>query len=295
MFENINGFKNYCSNDLGERLDFFVNKCNNDDENIIKITNTGMVSSGKSSLFNVLINNEFENDKKDFFKTGAARTTISANKFRSSTIEYIDTPGIDVKEEDTEIAYKTIMNSDIIMIVHNIKTGPLHRSEAEWLERIVKNIGDTDIIKKRLIFICSWKDTREKDDDYNDAIVNLKELVFGICGTEIPFFEVSVKKYIAGMEKNINKLINDSQINELKKYLNKYVKEYKGVKKYLNAKESNKLLLELKSELINTSNQKLNMLNSNENTINNNIINKKNIWSGVYNIFHQYCNQYLNI
>lgn len=237
----------YFSENIAKRATVVAEKMNNENDNLaIKITNTGMVSSGKSSLFNVLIDESLnkedtqqanEETKEPFFKTGAARTTMSADKFLMEDVEYIDTPGIDVKEEDDKIAYETIMNSDIIMMIHNIKTGPLHRSEADWLKLIVDNIGDTQMVEKRLIFICSWNDTREKEDDYEELIADLKQLVFDICKVEIPFFRVSVKKYLAGKERNNEKLITGSHVLELKDYLADYAKGYQEQKTVSNYME----------------------------------------------------------
>ena len=75
--------------------------------------------------------------------------------------------------------------------------------------------------KALLIFVCTWKDTVEKDDDYQDIIADVKNAVFDIVGTEIPFFEVSVKKYLDGKKKDKPVLVNKSGIAELKDYLEK--------------------------------------------------------------------------
>lgn len=291
---DIKYIERYCSGDLVKRINSLMDKLeNNENNNVVKITNTGMVSSGKSSLFNVLINDDLEtNDEDDYFKIGSARTTMSADRFFAETIEYVDTPGIDVKEEDDEIAYKTIMSSDIIMMIHNVKTGPLHRSEAEWLERIVSNIGDSKIVEKRLIFICSWKDAREKSEDYGDLIDDLQKTVFDICGTEIPFFKISVKEYLAGVEKNIEKLIVGSGINELKLYLNNYAKKYSTIKADLNKNELKKISTEIKNELNLVLSNKNNEVNNNRYKINDRFNSRRNVWDSIFQVFVQYCEQH---
>ena len=125
----------------------------------IKIANTGMVSSGKSSLYNVLT----ESLATERFPTGAARTTKTADTYQSGNVEYIDTPGIDVREADDDVAFQTVMGADIILMVHNVKTGPMIRSEVEWLKQIADGMPSKDVCRQRLVFVCSWSDAREKD------------------------------------------------------------------------------------------------------------------------------------
>lgn len=204
--------KKYCGDEYEQRCRGIINRSS---KNIVRVVNTGMVSSGKSSLFNVLIGST----EKEYFPTGAARTTTLADYYDYGDIEFIDTPGIDVRNEDDALAFSTIMEADIIIMAHNIRTGPLNRSEAEWIEKIVAGMNDIQMCKSRLIFVCTWKDTREKDDDYENIINDVKNMVFKIAGTEIPFFDVSVKKYMNGFSKNKKVLIKNSGINELKSHL----------------------------------------------------------------------------
>lgn len=215
-------------------------------DKIVKVVNTGMVSSGKSSLFNILVDYIDE----EHFPTGAARTTTMADYFDYKDISFIDTPGIDVRSEDDALAFRTIMEADLIMMVHNIKTGPVNRSEAEWLEKIVGRMKDPEMCKARLLFVCTWKDTRERDEDYHDIIADVKNQVFEIAGTEIPFFAVSAKKYADGVNKGKEKLKNSSGILELKQYLEEYAAEYIEKKSEMNEAEMNVLLSEIRKQLV---------------------------------------------
>ncbi len=210
-----------CGNDKKLLAQKIVNKLS---DNNIKIVNTGLVSSGKSSLFNVLIDKIDE----ERFKTGAARTTVSQDsELISENIYLIDTPGIDVRKEDDDIAFNSTFESDIILMIHNIKTGMPNRQEMDWLKKICSNMNNTDEIKMRLIFICSWIDERDTSEDYETTIQNTKEMVFEAAGTEIDFFEVSVKRYITGIKKNNNILIDKSNIKNFKKYLLEKAVKYK--------------------------------------------------------------------
>ena len=120
----------------------------------ITIANTGLVNSGKSSLFNALLD-AFEEER---FPVGAIRTTKQGDKESLlDGVDIMDTPGIDATDEDDDVAYRTLMEADLIVATHNIKMGMLNKSEYEWLSHLAKKIEKKEIIR-RLIFVCTWYD-----------------------------------------------------------------------------------------------------------------------------------------
>lgn len=246
----------------------------------IKITNTGMVSSGKSSLYNILIDSQDE-----FFKTGAARTTTTADVFQGDFCEFVDTPGIDVTEADDDLAYRTIMSSDLIMMIHNIKTGPLQRREVEWLEKIVQNINDPNAVKQRLIFVCSWKDAREKDEDYEQILNTVKQMVFDITKVEIPFFDVSTKKYQAGLKKNADVLLESSNILLLKEYLHNYFAQYSHIRAELNQQHKVALCQDMKRELVSEKQNRIKQCTSTKEKFERIFKDKMNMWNKIYGLY----------
>lgn len=268
----------YCGNEYKKRYEAILKR---QLEKHINIVNTGMVSSGKSSLFNALVGSE----KEELFPTGAARTTTESKYCKINHITYIDTPGIDVRSEDDELAFHTIMEADIIMMVHNIKTGPLNRSESEWLQNIVSRMSDNEMKKARLVFICSWKDSREKDENYQNIIDDVKQMVFDIVGTEIPFFEVSVKKYQNGVAKSMDALVKNSGINELKCYLENYAEKYISEKEKMNQKELYQLLSEIKSLLVSVRKDSQSEVEKIQKKVGGEYKTKKNTWNRVFSIF----------
>lgn len=280
MFFSKHELKNinkYCGDSYVKRYQGIQKRLS---ENVIKLVNTGMVSSGKSSLFNVLVNSEDE-----FFATGAARTTVSANSFIYKNIEFMDTPGIDVKTEDDKLAFDTIMEADIIMMLHNIRTGPLNRSEVDWLKMIADNIGDPEKIKKRVVFVCTWRDTRENDEDYSSIVGEVKETVFDILGAEVAFFDVSVKKYLIGMEKQKNTLIEKSNLLKLSEYLESYAQEYLNLKNKIALEDLESLVEEIKKGL---SKEKLDFekeIEQNRNRIVKNYRLRYDAWKTVFEYF----------
>lgn len=221
----IRGVEKYCGKELGSRMEGALDSL---DSTMVKIANTGMVSSGKSSLYNLLTGNT----EQERFPTGAARTTILADSYIYEEREFIDTPGIDVKDVDNERAFAALMQSDIIMMVHNIKTGPLTRSEVEWLRMIADGISSDEMRKQRLLFVCTWKDTREKEDGYPDLLAEVKRMVYQTVGVKIPFFDVSVKKHLDGIQKGKAALCKNSGINELNDYLNQHAAIYAAQRRY---------------------------------------------------------------
>ena len=232
----------YCGQNLSVRL---RGALLNLDATTVKIVNTGMVSSGKSSLYNLLTDNVTE----ERFPTGAARTTVSADAYSYKNMEYIDTPGIDVRDADDEIAYRTIMESDIILVVHNIKTGPLTRSEYDWLTRIASGMNGEEMRSRRIIFVCTWKDTREHDPGYEDILGEVKNMVFNAVGVEIPFFDVSIKKYIDGINKEKPVLCDRSGIPALKAFIEDYAAQYAEMKRKYALESFEQVVDEVRSSL----------------------------------------------
>lgn len=247
----------------------------------VKIVNTGMVSSGKSSLFNVLV----DYLEEEYFPTGAARTTTVADYFDYENISFIDTPGIDVRNEDDELAFNTIMEADLIMMVHNIRTGPLNRSEVEWLTKIVGRMQNSEMCKARLMFVCTWKDTREKDEDYINIITDVKKQILNITGIEIPFFEVSVKKYMNGVAKEKEMLKINSGIPELKIFLKEYAKEYLMKKTEMDSREMKILLSEIREQLLKKKDICNELINLKTEKIVREYKSRRGTWKQIYELF----------
>ena len=157
--QELKELEKYTSYDLAQKLRGVLEKQARGDQ--ILIGNTGMVSSGKSSLFNALLGAVEE----ERFKTGAIPTTKTGDQAQlTPTVRLVDTPGIDVDETDDETAYQNLMACDLIVMVHNVKTGPLTKRESDWLKKIASGM-QPDQVQQRLIFVCSWlkqKDTLVK-------------------------------------------------------------------------------------------------------------------------------------
>lgn len=276
----MDSIKKYCGQELSFRLQNIQNKMTT---KTIKIVNTGMVSSGKSSLYNILTGNT----EKEHLPTGAARTTTSADSLCFEGFEYIDTPGIDVKTEDDTIAFDTIVGADIIIMVHNIKTGPLVRSEVEWLKRICNSLTSEDMKKNRLIFVCTWKDSREKEPTYPDIIKDVKKMVFDTVGTEIPFFELSAKKYMNGILNNKELLCTKSGVIEFKSFLTEFADKYLQEKQNYVIAEYSETLCVIKEALEKVREQKQIEVDKKKNSIKQKFDLERKLWNEAYRYFKE--------
>ena len=108
----------------------------------------GLLKAGKSSLLNSL----FKNTNDDLFAVGRTRKTAKNQIENNNGISFIDTPGTDANEQDTQEAYDAYIASDLLLFVHSgerelvsqeidmLKKIPMSKEELEAkLEIVVTN------------------------------------------------------------------------------------------------------------------------------------------------------------
>ncbi len=243
----VKSIGNYATQEINDKWKSISARANNNKK--IKIANTGLVSSGKSSFFNVLVDSEGKNSR---FAVGAARVTMMQDvENLNDMIELADTPGIDVNDEDNIVALDAVLESDIIIMIHNIKLGMLNDSEYKWLKSISDRMDNFEERKARLMFICNWIDERDSSPDYKVTVDETKRMVKEACGCDIDFYEISVKRYLTGIEKNRDILKQKSNIPSVKDAIIKKADEYSKISEKLLAKEIYKLCAETHKFLIN--------------------------------------------
>lgn len=275
---NSKALAKYCSTEELSQLQMAIDSLA---EEKIKIVNTGMVDSGKSYLYNVLS----ENYDLEVFPTGPVRTTVREKEYVFGDKIFIDTPGIDVEDGDDEIAFHNIMKADIIIMVHNVKTGPINKAENEWIEKIAKAIGNTQMLREKMVFVCTWKDAREKEDNYPELIGDIQAAVFSAVGTDIPFYEVSAYKYINGKTKNKVALCKNSGIDELRNELDAICEKYKQKKQLFNIYAIETAARNIKNSLEQQKNKKLRMIESQQNRNKQKYSAQKNRWKDTFGAF----------
>lgn len=271
----------YCGIEYKEKLFTSIEKIK--DFGKIKVANTGLVSSGKSSLFNALVD-KYDQER---FPTGAARTTLNEDEeVLVDNIYLIDTPGIDVRSNDDKVAFKSILNSDIIMIIHNIKMGEPTKNEIEWIKKISNEMYSDEEKRDRLIFVCSWIDERDKSETYDVTINKTKQMVFDAVGSNIDFIEVSTKRYISGKNKDKENMIEKSGIPKLRQLCiakaNAYNLKYSNSrdKKYI-SNLCNDTIFRLKEK----SDEKCETVKQIENRVNKSYSFKQSSWENILKQF----------
>lgn len=189
----------------------------------ITIANTGQYSSGKSTFLNALLRRT-ENER---FQTGAIPTTKAGDRERfAEGIDLMDTPGIDANLADDTEAFRMLMEADIIIMTHNVKTGMLNRAEYEWLKKIADGIGQENL-SDRLIFVSTWIDEIQNEADRQKLRDELQRQISEISrGKSVAFYEVSAKRYYTAVTKGNANLERASNIPDLREGLTGQAKLY---------------------------------------------------------------------
>ena len=218
-------------------------------ENKITVTCVGLYNHGKSTLLNVLI--------KDFdfitFKTADTRETTNNKSIIYNGIKYVDTPGLNAKNEDDKKVMEAIQNSDITLFVHTITTGELNKKEVEFLDKIQKYWSNPQEFIDRTIFVLSRIDNIETYEDIAKTSNRMKEQIKNIFSCSCLIAPVSAIDYKDGMLENENELIIESNIKELEKLIDILSKQ--SIKDILDTKK--KRVEKKLNELYNKLNKKI--------------------------------------
>jgi len=182
-------------------------------ENEIKVTCVGLYNSGKSTLLNVLIDDfEFKT-----FKTADIRETNINKRVSFNNITYIDTPGLNANEEDDKKVMEVIQQSDITLFVHNVTTGEFDKNEIDFLKKIQKYWNTPQEFIDRTIFILSRIDNIYEFEDIEKTSNRMKEEIYHTFKSNCLIIPISAIDYRDGIVEYEDELIEDSNLNELKK------------------------------------------------------------------------------
>ena len=259
-------------------------KQKNSTGNIVSIANTGLFSSGKSMLFNALLDRTVE----ERFKVGAVSTTKKGDREKMNAyVEIIDTPGINANDADDNEAFHSLMEADIILMVHNIKTGMLDKCEHDWLRQISGEM-DKEEIFKRIVFVCTWIDEAGTKEDKEKKINEIKRQLQEILKIDIQIWEVSSKRYYTGKEKNKPELAHASKIPQLREYLLKKAEEYSAAAEELRKKEIMALCGQTKEFLQKEKDNINRHINEEEERVHQKYKIKRRAWTGILDNFKEY-------
>jgi small GTP-binding protein len=174
-----------------------------------RIVNTGLLKAGKSTLYNCLVDAVGE----ERFKTGTVRTTITSQEHQHGDFIYIDTPGIDHVGAETQEAIKALKTADIVLFIHNLKSGEFDKSEVAFLQEVSKHWGNNADFIKRTVFVM----THLADVEAQSAAIisQIDKQVTQIFGASPLIKSISSMRYRKGLSENKQILIERSGIPSL--------------------------------------------------------------------------------
>lgn len=188
----------------------------------VNIINAGIMNHGKSSLFNSLLD-------KVVFAEQDVRTTIAvqAEHWRDN-VYLIDTPGLDAKSEDDTAAYEAYRRANVILFVHRVDTGELHRDEIDGLNRI-KNLFAGGNFVEHFCLIFTVTDSKKKPEDLKVICDKSLADIKNHCGLSgFRNFCVSNSLYRQGKDEREDLFVEDSGVLELREYLERNFDKWRG-------------------------------------------------------------------
>lgn len=231
---------NYINN-----VDKQISKLNKNIDEIL-IINAGFMNSGKSSLFNNIL-------EKEVFEVKDIRCTREAKKEHlKDNIYLVDTPGLEADEEDDKEAIKNYREADLIIFVHSVSTGGLRRKEIVKIEQIANIFPSEEDFWNRFYLVLSYADQCEEKEriTIKNDIVSAINKRFG--QKVIPIFFVSNIYFNYALKengKNKEIFIKESGIGDLRERLNNDIKYMQKDKLKFNYQRIQDILLKAKKWL----------------------------------------------
>lgn len=196
----------------------------------VNIINAGVMNHGKSSLFNSLLD-------KIVFPEEDVRTTVKTQvELWRDNVYLIDTPGLSAEIVDDAVAYEAYRRANVILFVHRVDTGELHKNGIEGLKKIKSLFADEKFFTEHLCLVLTSIDdqsARENLDTIRDkALADIKKFC-GLSGFKV--FLVSNSRYKQGKAENEDFYIEQSGIPELRNYLQENFSKWRDENKILRA------------------------------------------------------------
>lgn len=166
----------------------------------------GLMNAGKSALLNMLTGHL----EREYFATGASRTTADVQSITMGNIDWLDTPGIDASDSDDHTAWRGILRADSVLFAHTLRTGTLEQVELEFLDTLMRHIAD---LPQRLIVVLTHADSVEAHQQ--ESIDSITRILSTRFAKPLPLFVTSSPRFIKGTLENKSGLVQRSGIPQL--------------------------------------------------------------------------------
>lgn len=178
----------------------------------IRVTCVGQYNNGKSSLLNALIKDK----NNETFKVSDNRETISNKTLEYNNMIFVDTPGLNVQNNDDMEAIEAIKSSDINLFIHNINNGELNEVENIFLKNISKYWDNSieDFIFST-IFVLTKIDELQNEHDKQKTIKKVSQQINDIFGLKASIIAISSSDFLEGIRHDERELIEESNILNL--------------------------------------------------------------------------------
>ncbi|OVZ77508.1 dGTPase [Yersinia intermedia] len=166
----------------------------------------GLMNAGKSSLLNMLTGYI----DREYFPTGASRTTAEVQTLNVGDIDWLDTPGIDASDRDDLTACRGILSADSIIFAHNLRSGTLEQIELDFLQQLQQQLPD---LSRRILLVLTHADGAEQQRE--DRVAAINKLLCSRLDAQLPLFIISCPRYVKGVYSQKAALISMSGIPSL--------------------------------------------------------------------------------
>ena len=196
----------------------------------VNIINAGVMNHGKSSLFNSLLD-------KNIFPEEDIRTTVTTQTEPwGENVFLIDTPGLSAEIADDAVAYEAYRRANVILFVHRIDTGELHKNGLDGLNKIKALFPDEKFFAEHFCLVLTSIDDRSDKNELqmicDKTLADIKKFC-GLSGFKV--FFVSNSYYKQGVEEQENFFIEESGIPELRQYLRQNFSKWRNENKIFRA------------------------------------------------------------
>lgn len=199
----------------------------NADSSKVHIINAGIMNHGKSSLLNSLMDAEV-------FAVQDVRQTVENKTERWLDDVYLtDTPGLEAENVDDATAFAAYRRANLIIFVHNVNVGELHKNELDAINKIKALFNNDDFFWKHFCLVLTFKDSDSGGSNIEAIRNKTLDDIKANCGSKgFAVFVVSNTRYKKGRAENKSKLVELSGIPELKSYLQQNLQTWRSENSY---------------------------------------------------------------